>query len=61
MSAGSMMQLSGFVSLSWNSDSDTLHLSTHKEIHTGYKQLDLVEVAPAHNRGDKQMTFEPEP
>lgn len=47
MSAGSMMQLSGFVSLSWNSDSDTLHLSTHKEIHTGYKQLDLVEVVLA--------------
>lgn len=51
MSAGSMMQLSSFVNLSWNSDSDILHLSSHKEIQVGYKKLDLVDIFLAHNRG----------
>lgn len=50
MSAGSKIQLSSFVSLSWNSDSDILHLSSHKKLQTGYKQLDLVEVVPAHGK-----------
>lgn len=49
MSAGSMTQLSSFVSLSWNSDFDILHLPSHKEIQTGYEKLHLVDVVPAHN------------
>lgn len=52
-----MIQLSSFVSILWNSNSDILHLSNHKETQTGYKQLDLVEVVPAHNKGVEPDDF----